>query len=278
MCLAVIALLIALVLPAGAAREFRDCRDCPVMVVVPAGHFLMGASSSEPGHTPAELPAHAVAVQAPFAIGKFDVTRTEFTAFANASGYKTSSSKCDWRAPRTHGQPMNQSSSDPVVCVSWNDAAAYVQWLSRKTGKSYRLPSEAEWEYAARAGSTTSRPWGDEIARGDANYGADQCCAAKAEGKDRWPYTSPVGSFPPNAFGLYDMLGNVWQWVQDCSHADYAGAPGTEGVWAGGDCSGHMVRGGAWFQAPDTVRSAARAADRSDFVIGDIGFRVGRPL
>lgn len=276
--LAIIALSIALGSPANAAREFRDCPDCPVMVVVPAGHFLMGANPNEPGHTPAELPAHAVAVQARFAIGKFDVTRTEFTAFANATGYKTDTAKCDWRAPRAHGQPMSQSDSDPVVCVSWNDAGAYAEWLSRKTGKPYRLPSEAEWEYAARGGTRTSRPWGDRIARENANYGADRCCAPFAAGKDRWLYTSPAGSFPPNAFDLYDMLGNVWQWVQDCSHPDYAGAPATAIVWAGGDCTGHVARGGAWFQAPDLVRTAARAADKTDFRIGDIGFRVARSL
>jgi formylglycine-generating enzyme required for sulfatase activity len=263
--------------PAAASSDFRDCPDCPEMVRIPAGHFTMGAQANEPGHTPAELPAHLVAIPAAFAIGKFDVTRAQFAKFVDATGYKPNE-KCDWRAPRTHGQPMNQSEPDPVVCVSWDDASVYAGWLARTTGKPYRLPSEAEWEYAARAGSSAARPWGDGIGRENANYGADKCCAAFAEGKDRWLYTSPAGAFPPNALGLYDMLGNVWQWVRDCGHADYAGAPVDGSAWMTGDCSQHIVRGGAWFQPPDFERSAARASDAVDFRIGDIGFRVARSL
>jgi formylglycine-generating enzyme required for sulfatase activity len=262
---------------AGASSDFRDCPDCPEMIRIPAGHFIMGARVNEPGQTPAELPAHPVAIPAPFAIGKFDVTRAQFAKFADATGYKPNE-KCDWRAPRAHGQPMNQSDGDPVVCVSWEDASAYAGWLARTSGKPYRLPSEAEWEYAARAGASTARPWGDGIGRDNANYGADKCCAGWAEGKDRWLYTSPVGAFPPNAFGLYDMLGNVWQWVQDCGHPDYTGAPTDGSAWMTGDCGQHVARGGAWFQPPDFERSAARASDRADFRIGDIGFRVARPL
>jgi formylglycine-generating enzyme required for sulfatase activity len=237
----------------------------------------MGARQNEAGHTAAEVPAHPVSIRAPFAMGKFDITRAQFAVFADATHFAPAG-KCDWRMPRAHGQPMNQSESDPVVCVSWNDAQAYVEWLGRKTGHAYRLPSEAEWEYAARAGSTTARPWGEGITHENANYGAAQCCAGFIEGKDRWLYTSPVGAFPANAFGLNDMMGDVWQWVRDCSHDDYTGAPADGSVWAGGDCSEHIVRGGAWFQAPDSVRSAARAGDRSDFRIGDIGFRVARSL
>jgi formylglycine-generating enzyme required for sulfatase activity len=269
--------LLAFGAPAGASSDFRDCPDCPDMARIPAGHFTMGTRANEAGGTPAELPAHLVAIPAPFAISKFDVTRAQFAKFANATGYKPNE-KCDWRSPRTHGQPMNQSDADPVVCVSWEDASAYAGWLARMTGKPYRLPSEAEWEYAARAGSSTARPWGDRIRRENANYGADKCCAAWAEGRDRWLYTSPAGAFPPNAFGLYDVLGNVWQWVQDCGHPDYAGAPVDGSAWMIGDCSQHVVRGGAWFQPPDFERSAVRASDRADFRIGDIGFRVARSL
>lgn len=274
---AILALLFTIGSTAEASQEFRDCPDCPELVVIPAGHFTMGARKNEPGGSPAELPAHLVTIHAPFAIGKFDVTRAQFAKFAAATRYKPYA-KCDWQAPRAHGQPMNQSDLDPVVCVSWSDATAYAAWLSETTGKRYGLPSEAEWEYAARAGSSTVRPWGDGIARNDANYGAVICCAAAAEGKDRWLYTSPAGAFPANAFGLYDMLGNVWQWAQDCSHLDFSGAPSDGTAWMSGDCSGHMVRGGAWFQAPDSVRSAARAADKADFRIGDIGFRIARSL
>jgi len=269
--------LIAVGTPAQASREFRDCPNCPQMVVVPAGHFTMGAQPKEPGGIPAELPAHPVTVGAAFAIGKFDITRAQFAAFAEATRYKPDS-KCDWRTPRVHGKPMNQTDADPVVCVSWRDATAYAAWLTRKTGKAYRLPSEAEWEYAARAGSTSLRPWGDSITHGDANYGTDGCCSGFAAGMDRWLYTSPVGSFPANGFRLYDMLGNVWQWVQDCGHADYSGAPTNSSAWMTGTCETHVVRGGAWFQAPDSVRSASRATDGADFRVGDIGFRVVRPL
>jgi serine/threonine-protein kinase PpkA len=162
--------------------------------------------------------------------------------------------------------------------VSWGDAQAYAAWLSRRTGKPYRLPSEAEWEYAARAGSTTARPWGPELTRDRANYGAEACCAPAAVGADKWRFTSPVGAFPANRFGLYDMIGNVWQWVEDCGHDRYDGAPADGSAWVLGDCRTRMVRGGAWFQAPDSERSAARAADDAGFRIADIGFRVARSL
>jgi formylglycine-generating enzyme required for sulfatase activity len=274
---AIIVLMVAVVTPAEAAQQFRDCPDCPEMVVVPAGHFIMGARKDEPAQAQAELPAHPVTVNAPFAISKFDITNGQFATFATATSYRPNN-RCNWAAPLAHGRPMNQSDLDPVVCVSWHDATSYAGWLSQRTGKTYRLPSEAEWEYAARAGSSTVRPWGDAIARNYANYGAARCCAPMAEGKDRWLYTSSVGAFPANAFDLYDMLGNVWQWVQDCSHPDYTGSPADASAWMTGDCDQHMVRGGAWFQMPDSVRSAARAADKADFRIGDIGFRVARSL
>jgi formylglycine-generating enzyme required for sulfatase activity len=165
-----------------------------------------------------------------------------------------------------------------VVCVSWTDARAYAAWLARTTGKPYRLPSEAEWEYAARAGSSAARPWGVDLTREHANYGSEACCAPATGGADRWRFTSPVGSFPPNRFGLADMIGNVWQWVEDCGHEGYVGAPADGAAWTSGDCRTHMARGGAWFQGPDSARSAARAADAADFRIADIGFRVARDL
>ncbi len=255
----------------------RDCTGCPKMIVIPPGTFVMGSPAAEPGRSDSESPQHSVTV-AGFAIGETDVTRAEFAAFVAATGYDMHDAKCDWHAPRAHGVPMNQSERDPVVCVDWNDAQAYAAWLSKMSGRMYRLPSEAEWEYAARAGSSTARPWGEALTRDRANYGADPCCGPVAEGADKWLYTSPVGSFPPNRFGLSDMIGNVWQWVEDCGHDNYAGAPTVGSVWQAGDCSTHMVRGGAWFQGPESARSAARAADRTDFRIGDIGFRVARSL
>lgn len=257
--------------------ESRDCAGCATMIAIPGGSFVMGSPKDEPNHGDAESPQHRVTVAA-FAIGATDVTRGAFAAFVAATGYDTHDAKCDWRAPKAHGVPMNQTDNDPVVCVSWNDAVAYVDWLSKKSGQHYRLPSEAEWEYAARAGSSAARPWGAELTRDKANYGADPCCGAFAEGADKWLYTSPVGSFPANRFGLSDVIGDVWQWVADCGHDNYNGAPTDGSIWAGGDCSTHTVRGGAWFQGPESARSAARAADKTDFHIGDIGFRVAKSL
>ena len=257
-------------------RAFRDCHGCPLMRLLPAGKFLMGSSNREAGRNSSEGPQHEVAFRHPFAIGVYDVTRAQFALFARETG-TASDPKCDWRLPKSRGQTIRQGDRDPVVCVSWSDARAYAKWLSGKTGHSYRLPSEAEWEYAARAGSEAPRPWGKASARDHANYGSDQCCSAFAGGRDRWFYTSPAGSFPPNAFGLYDMLGNVWQRTDDCGHEDYTGAPADGSAWTtSGDCSLRMLRGGAWFSQLDELRSAERVADPADFRKNDIGFRVVR--
>ena len=261
-----------------AAHAFRDCSDCPSMIAIPPGRFRMGSPPQEAGRNEAEGPVHEVVMEHGFAIGQFDVTLAEFRTFAHATAYQSDSQKCDWRAPKTKGILLRQAANEPVVCVNWDDAQAYVVWLGARTGKPYRLPSEAEWEYAARAGSTTSRPWGETLSRDEANYGSDACCGAFASGKDRWLYTSPVGAFRPNRFGLYDVLGNVWQWTQDCGSEGYAGAPVDGSAWLSGDCDFRMVRGGAWFQAPGSLRSASRAADKADRRIGDIGFRVARSL
>lgn len=210
------------------------------MRVVPAGKFFMGSPQQEAGRQPAEGPRHDVTIRRSFAIGVYDVTRAQFAVFARETGY-VSDPKCDWRSPKARGQPINQTDSDPVVCVSWSDAEAYSKWLSSKTGHSYRLPSEAEWEYAARAGSRTARPWGDANPRDFANYGSNECCAPLAAGRDRWLYTSPVGALRANAFRLYDMLGNVWQRTQDCGRVDYSGAPRDGSAWLSGDCTTRVV-------------------------------------
>lgn len=272
--------LVAIALGSAASPEtsFRDCADCPLMRLLPAGKLLMGSPASEPGHDAAEAPQHQVTIRRPFAIGVYDVTRAQFAVFARATNY-VANPKCDWRSPKARGQPIDQTDADPVVCVSWSDAEAYAKWLSAKTGHSYRLPSEAEWEYAARAGSKTAVPWGSGSARDFANYGSDQCCAPFDAGRDRWLYTSPVGSFRPNAFALYDMLGDVWQRTEDCGHADYSGAPSDGSAWlSGGDCTTRIIRGGGWFVSFDQLRTAARAADPADFRKNDIGFRVARSL
>lgn len=263
---------------AASARSFRDCANCPLMSVIPAGRFVMGSPASETGRTDAEGPQHDVVIAHAFAVSVFDVSRSDFEAFARESNFSQSGAGCGWRAPRAGGAPINQSPTDPVVCVSWNDAQAYLAWLSARTGKHYRLLTESEWEYAARAGTTSARPWGEHPSHEQANTGADRCCAPVVSGRDRWLHTSPAGSFPANRFGLADMIGNVWQWVEDCASDDYVAAPTNAAARAGAACELHIVRGGSWFHPPDMARSASRVADRADFRIGDIGFRVAETL
>ena len=254
----------------ASTTTFRDCTGCPEMVIVPAGRFMMGSPADEPGRDAGEGPQQRVTIARRFALAVTAVTRQQYAQFADDSGRVAINQKCDWRDPKWHDQPFRQRPDEPVVCVSWVDATAYTAWLSAKTGHKYRLPTEAEWEYAARAGSSSARPWGPEITHDHANYGTDVCCGPATGGRDVWRFTSPVGSFPSNKFGLFDMLGNVWQWTQDCGH-DYGGG-------VADDCTRHMVRGGGWFHGPDSARSAARAADPSELMVTDIGFRVAREL
>lgn len=269
----------------------------------------MGAPEDEPGRYPEEGPVRRVQVSR-FAMAKYDVTRGQWAAFAAATK-RPLVTGCRWTARTEGSEPdpqgswnnlgFEQTEDDPVVCVSWQDAQDYVRWLSTATRQAYRLPSEAEWEYAARAGAQTAYPWGTRADRDHANYGTEDCCAGYASGKDRWIYTSPSGSFPPNAFGLYDMQGNALQWVQDCFLPNYAGQPydaaareksvilkvegdladlnGTE------SCSYRMLRGGSWGDPPNQIRSAFRnfgpppgSGTLSDYRSAGVGFRVARSL
>jgi serine/threonine-protein kinase PpkA len=172
-----------------------------------------------------------------------------------------------------------------VINVSWEQAKTYVVWLSRMTGKPYRLLTEAEWEYAARGVTGADAPhppypWGNKASHEHANYGADQCCDGSTDGRDKWFYTAPVGQFPPNAFGLYDMHGNVWEWVEDPWHENYRGTPPTDGrAWMeGGDESRRVVRGGSWNDDPGSLRSANRNWVATDSRYDSLGFRVARTL
>ena len=240
-------------------NSFRECaKDCPEMVVVPAGEFMMGSPATEEGHYATEGPQHSVTIAKPFAVSKFDVTFADWDACVKVRGCPQVSDSGFGRGTR------------PVISVSWDNAQQYVAWFSKMTGRPYRLLTEAEWEYAARAGSTTAYFWGDEIGKGNANC-AD--CGSQWDGRQ----TSPVGSFKPNAFGLYDMAGNVWQWVQDCYH-HYDGAPTNGSVWTFGDCNYRVVRGGSWSDFPQYLRSALRGRNAADLRNGDFGFRVGRML
>ena len=281
------------------AREpgatFRDCPTCPEMVVVPAGEFLMGSDRRDDESFDAERPRHRVTLDG-FALGVHEVTRDEYAAFVAAMG-RGSGDRCaafdddnrrwEWRSEaswRSPGYP--QAGDHPVVCVNWEDAQAYVRWLSSETGVAYRLPSEAEWEYAARAGTTTRRHWGDDPDDGCAYAnGADRTFEARvdnwgvADCTDGVVWTSPVGAYQPNAFGLHDTLGNVWEWVEDCWHDDYDGAPRDGSAWTrGGDCGRRVVRGGSWLIDPRSLRSANRNWLDAELRYGHIGFRVARTL
>ena len=246
--------------PVGIGQSFRDCADCPEMVVIPPGSFVMGSEEDSDAQ-----PVHSVRVGQALAVGKYHVTRGEYARFVEATGYSA-----DGGAWRNAG--FSQTDRDPVVDVSWDDAKAYAQWLSRTTGKSYRLLTEAEWEYAARAGTTTRYWWGDDIGWNRAN--CDGCGSAWDNKR-----TSPAGSFPPNGFGLYDMEGNAWQWVEDCWVDNYVNAPGDSSLAraSGGDCGRRVLRGGSWFSDPGLMRTAFRyrlsSATRN---FSDFGFRVAR--
>jgi formylglycine-generating enzyme required for sulfatase activity len=253
-------------LKAAIAREprSRDCSQCPEMVRLRPGSFTMGSPSGEPGREYIEGPQHRVAIGYAFSLGRYEVTRAEFAEFVAATGHRAAG---DWRNPG-----FSQTDRDPVVNVSWNDAKAYVAWLSQMTGKSYRLPTESEWEYAARAGTETVRFWG--------NDDKDGCAYANAQFRCPNPYanTAPVGRFKPNQFGLHDMLGNVWEWTEDCwaDREGYAGSPTDGSASSSGDCARRVLRGGSWGSQPRNVRSASRNGGSAGGGFTHYGFRVAR--
>ncbi len=260
--------------------RFRDCPDCPEMIVLPSGTFLMGSPDAEQGRQPSEGPQHEVTIARPFAMGVFEVTFAEWEACVEAGG-------CGGHRPNTRffGRDWG-APGHPVMRVGWEDAMAYAAWLSERTGKRYRLPSEAEWEYAARGGTATPYHTGETLTQEQANYG-------------RYFVGRPVavGSYPPNPFGLHDMLGNVAEWCEDCWHANYVGAPTDGSAWLAGDCARRVLRGGHWASdaegfrtgiAPKALRAASRTTGpeqtwmRRALGTGTrdvvIGFRVARDL
>ncbi len=247
----------------GTLSEFRDCALCPPMVVIPAGDFTMGSPPAEQG---AEA-QHRVTIAASLAVGKFEITFDEWDACVADGG-------CGGYRPEDEGWGRGTS---PVINISWDDASAYAAWLARKTGRPYRLLSEAEWEYAARAGTTTMFATGDRITPARANHNGSTDGAGPSEVNRM--RTLPVGSFPPNAFGLHDMPGNVSEWVADCWHDDYtADAPADGTAWLEGRCGGRVVRGGSWEDSAAELRSAAHTGGgRRDRFYTD-GIRVARDL
>jgi|SRR5882672_288825 len=279
----------------------EDCAHCPEMVVIPAGQFLMGAAPGEEERANLaeefrnrSQPQRWVKVKR-FSAGKFEVTRGQYRVFAEAAG-RNSDGCFIWSGTVFEMDPAKgwrnpgyaQDDAHPVTCVNWADASDYVTWLSQRTGRKYRLLTEAEWEYAARAGTTTSRFWGDDAgATCDYANGADRSAAARVPGAnnwhfancdDRYAYTAPVGSFRPNAFGLYDMLGNVEEWTQDCWNGNYRGAPVDGGAVNAGDCALRSVRGGSWDDAPIGIPVAYRVGSPTTVRVYRRGFRVAADM
>jgi formylglycine-generating enzyme required for sulfatase activity len=272
-------------------QSFRDCADCPEVVVVPAGSITIGSPDQEPNREAAEGPQHAVHIARKIAVGKFEVQVKEYDAFISASGGIADGGGCYvWTAyghrfekERSYKSPsFSQTPSHPVVCVSWQAATTYTNWLTTRTGQRYRLPSEAEWEYAARAGSPTRYFFGENEAdlclygngadRTSAFLWGNHLCADGVGVQ-----TSEVGKYRPNKFGLYDTIGNAFEWVQDCWNSTYSGAPNDGSAWLSGDCNNRVIRGGAWDNGPKDLRSAFR----STFGLNPkdtIGFRVVRDL
>ena len=255
----------------GAAQSFRDCPSCPEMVAVPAGEFMMGSPQSERGRGKDEGPQHPVTIAKPFAAGKYEVTFSEWDACVAEGG-------CSYK-PGDEGWGRGRH---PVINVSWNDVREFTAWLSKKTGKEYRLLSEAEWEYAARGVtriSDASTPFstGATINYKQANYDANFTYGPGQQGSYRQK-TTDVGTFPKNAFGLYDMHGNVWEWVQDCYKPSYKARPSDGSPVTAANCDLHILRGGSWNYYPKLLRSAYRYATAPEVRLNNFGFRVARAM
>jgi formylglycine-generating enzyme required for sulfatase activity len=252
---------------AGKTEHFKDCPACPEMVVVPAGNFMMGSSANEPGRDggyrdEAQL---RVTISAPFAVGRYAVTFEEWDACVADGG-------CNGYKPADEGWGRGKY---PVINVNWDDAKAYGSWLTRKTGKTYRLLSEAEREYATRAGTTTPFWFGSSTTPNQANYAGYKAGGSKGEYRHR---TVPVDSFQPNPWGLYNVHGNVWEWMEDCWNSSNTGNPGDGGASTTGDCSKRVVRGGSWFNDPQFLRSADRGGNSTGSRGSYRGFRLARTL
>lgn len=243
-------------------RAFKECANCPEMMVVPAGKFSMGSPAGEPGRSADEAPQHTVTIPRRFAVDRFEVTFDEWDACAAGGG-------CNGYKPSDEGWGRGRR---PVINVSWDDANAYVAWLSKKTGRPYRLLSESEYEYATRAGTQTAYPWGNAVGTNRADCHA---CGSRWDARQ----TAPVGSFDPNRFGLYDMVGNVREWTEDCYHDSYGGAPADGSGWTkDANCYHRVVRGGSFLLAPEFLRSASRYWFAADYRLRYVGFRVARTL
>lgn len=261
---------------AGTAEEpqpamVRDCADTPALITVPAGRFIMGDSIGS--GSAYETPVHEVRIPS-FLIGRFETTRAEWAACESAGGCSAA-------------RDVEPDSRMPVTGVTWNQAQDYLTWISRRTGHRYRLPSEAEWEYAGRAGSVSQYTWGNSIddvvcrhanAFDRAGHEANPQWYWQADCDDGFAKLAPVGRFPPNAWGLFDMLGNVWEWVDDCWHSDYTGAPTDGRSWVEPGCRKRVNRGGGWGNPATSLRLTNRDGDPANARSDGLGFRVARDL
>ncbi|ABS64414.1 protein of unknown function DUF323 [Parvibaculum lavamentivorans DS-1] len=272
------------------SKPLRDCEDCPALVLLKPGSFMRGSLESDPAADEAEFPRHEVRILRPFAMAATAVTVAEFAAFIAATSHTPENGchtltadgwrldpEANWRNP---GFP--QGPSHPVVCLSWHDATAYAAWMSEKTGKNYRLPNEAEWEYAARGGTAGTNFWGedDRLACDYANVNdltAKNKVAKVAEPcTDGFLHTSPVASFRPNPAGLYDMVGNAWVWLSDCWLGDYKLGPRDGTPATAVNCQIRALRGGSWTDTPGPVRIAARESRLAGERLAIAGFRLAR--
>jgi formylglycine-generating enzyme required for sulfatase activity len=235
-------------------KIIRDCDGCPQLAIIPPGRFRMGSARGRRE----EQPVHTVELSQPFAMGIYEITAGEWDVCVREGG-------CKYNPARQEGPSM------PISNVSWEDAQRYVQWLSKKTKKEYRLPSEAEWEYAARAGTTTDYWWGNSVKPGMANC---TDCQNPGDGKGK----VAVGSFKPNPFGLYDVHGNVWEWTADCWNPSYKGAPSDGQPWVRGECLSRILRGGSWNLDSDYMRASRRGRYDLDVRYYLNGFRVARSM
>ena len=286
---------------------FRDCPDCPEIVVIPTGTFTMGSTPEETRHAnlrediaPREWPARRVTIPKAFGIGRFEISRAEYGRFVSASGHPDGDACITWNQATDKWEQVTgaswrkpgfpQDERHPVGCLDLADARAYVAWLSAATGQRYRIPTEAEWEYVARAGTTTLQSWGDsfddvclhanssDLDRADAHGGLEAEPTRFFDCRDGFVYTAPVGSYPANQFGLYDVIGNVWEWVEDCFYPTYQGAPADSSAWIHEGCDRLVVRGGGWFSRVWFVRPAGRSREGPEYRSMTLGLRVLREL
>jgi formylglycine-generating enzyme required for sulfatase activity len=265
--------------------RFKECETCPEMIVIPRGDFMMGSNAGEPGHEVDEAPVHKVTISARIAVARYAVTVADFETFVAVTGYRpgigcrvfeggrwTERSDLSFRNP---GFP--QGPNHPVVCVNWNDAKAYTDWMTARMSGEYRLPTEAEREYATRAASSTAFWWGNDIAPSQAGYDWTHVFGNGPRGQARRG-THPVDAFQSNPWGLFQMHGNVSEWVEDCWNDNYRGAPIDGSAWQSGDCRRRVLRGGSWGYVPKDLRASYREGATLSFRNFNFAFRVVRVL